>query len=229
LISTNPFEHLTGDDRPAQEERRPPHEWTDNEVVALLAASKQLATKPEARYDYSPILQLIALLGLRLGEALGLRWEDFDKQASVLHVRRQWTRAGEYGPTKTRAGTRRIAIPSDLKDELIALRLRSGFSKETDPVFASQRGTPLGHRNVTRRGFEPAARQAKLEGVTLHDLRHAAASRLISAGLDPVTVASVLGHEDANVTLAVYAHLYDRQRADEAVRLALAGGAARDV
>jgi hypothetical protein len=39
-----------------------------------------------------------------------------------------------------------------------------------------------------------------------------------------VTVAAVLGHEDANVTLRVYAHLYDRARSDEAVREALAAG-----
>jgi integrase len=58
--------------------------------------------------------------------------------------------------------------------------------------------------------------------LTFHDLRHAAASRLIAAGLDPVTVAAVLGHEDPNVTLRVYAHLYDRRRSDEAVRSALA-------
>jgi integrase len=67
-------------------------------------------------------------------------------------------------------------------------------------------------------------KEAKLEGVCFHDLRHAAISRLIAGGLDPVTVAAVLGHEDATVTLKIYAHLYDRQQKDEAVRLALAGG-----
>ena len=53
---------------------------------------------------------------------------------------------------------------------------------------------------------------------------HAAASRLIDAGLDPVTVAAVLGHEDPHITLRVYAARFNRQRRDEAVRLALAGG-----
>ncbi|MBA3844183.1 MAG: tyrosine-type recombinase/integrase [Actinobacteria bacterium] len=86
-------------------------------------------------------------------------------------------------------------------------------------------GTPLGHRNVSRRGFEPARDLAGLpSSLTFHDLRHAAASRLIGARLDPVTVATVLGHEDPTVTLRVYAHLWDRERTDEAVRLAFAGG-----
>jgi hypothetical protein len=39
-----------------------------------------------------------------------------------------------------------------------------------------------------------------------------------------VTITSVLGHEDAKVTLKAYGHLYDRERTDEAVRAALAGG-----
>jgi len=43
--------------------------------------------------------------------------------------------------------------------------------------------------------------------LTFHSLRHAAASRLINAGLDPVAVADVLGHEDATTTLKVYARL----------------------
>jgi integrase len=156
---------------------------------------------------------------------LGLQWQDFDKDAGVLQVARQWLRSGEYGPTKTKAGTRRIALPADVREELVVLRLRSQFSQDGHPVFASRTGTPLGHRNVTRRGFEPAAKNASLDEVTFHDLRHAAASRLIDAGLDPVTVASVLGHEDASITLKVYAHRFNRQSRDEAVRLALTAAA----
>jgi len=222
LIAASPFAVLTDDDRPAREEKQPAHEWTNEEVEALLAASTTLAAKRESRYDYTPLLRLVALLGLRKGEALGLKWMDFDKDEGLLHIRRQWTPAGAYGPTKTAAGVRRIALPTELTKELLELRVASGHSLDEHPVFASLTGTPLGHRNVTRRGFEPARDLAKLPGhLTLHDLRHAAASRLIGAGLDPVTVATVLGHEDANVTLRVYAHLYDRQRSDDAVRDAL--------
>src|SRR5919204_639454 len=47
-----------------------------------------------------------------------------------------------------------------LRGELIALRLRSRFSRDDEPVFASRLGGPLGHRNVTRRGFEPARDRA---------------------------------------------------------------------
>jgi integrase len=225
LIPANPFDHLTTDDRPKRGEKSLEHEWTAEEVAALLDASVHLARKPESRYDYTLLLRVVATLGLRCGEVLGLRWEDFDKAGGFLHVRRQWTRYHEYGPTKTPAGVRRLALPADLRDELIARRLRSNHSQDGHPIFASHRGTPLGHRNVTRRGFEPARDLAGLpDSITFHDLRDAVASRLISAGLDPVTLATILGHEDPNVTLKVYAKLYDRRRTDETVRLALAGG-----
>jgi site-specific recombinase XerC len=227
-INSNPFAVLTDDDRPDRGEQAAAHEWTDEELAALFSASETLAAKRESRYDYTPLLRLVATLGLRKGEALGLRWEDFDKDAGVLHVRRQWLVSGEYGPPKTKAGTRRIALPADLRDLLIGLRLRSDWSPDEHPIFASLAGTPLGHRNVLRRGWEPARDLAGLQSsLTLHDLRHAAASRLINARLDPVTVAAVLGHEDATVTLKVYGHLWDCQRTDDDVRKALAGGAAR--
>ena len=222
-IRVNPYNQLTADDRPAPDEKTAAHEWSDEDVAALLAASAARAQRDIAKYDYTPVLRLTACVGLRKGEVLGLTWADFDKDDGYLHVRRQWTAVGAYGPTKTTAGERSIALPVDLRDELIALRLRSGYSQDEQPIFASHTGSPLGHRNVTRRGFEPARDDAKLPGhLTFHDLRHAAASRLIGAGLDPVTVASVLGHEDATVTLSVYGHLYNRRRTDEAVRAALA-------
>jgi integrase len=78
------------------------------------------------------------------------------------------------------------------------------------------------------RRWEPARDAAGLpSSLTLHSLRHAAASRLINAGVDPVTVAAVLGHEDAVTTLRIYGHLYDRQKTDDDVRKALAGGGSR--
>ena len=223
LIATNPFSALTVDDRPKPEEPKPAHEWSDDDVNTLLQASERLAARPESRYDYTPLLRVTATLGLRLGEVLGLRWEDFDKDAGTLHVRRQWTRFGEYAAPKTRAGVRRIAIPTDLRDELIALRLRSDHSRDAQPIFASKSGTPLMHRNVVRRGFEPIRNEAGLTNVTFHSLRGAAVSRLIRASLDPVTVADFIGHEDPHTTLRVYASLWDRQKTDEAIRLALGG------
>jgi integrase len=222
LIPANPFDVLLPDGRPARRERRRPHEWTPEEVDALIAGAGAVAAKKVSNYDYTPLIQLVATLGLRKGEALGLKRKDFDKDAGYLTVERQWSAYEEYTVPKTRAGIRTIALPHAVRDDLIALRLRSWYSGDDEPIFASNEGKPLAHANVSKRGFGAARDEAKLPShLTFHSLRHAAASRLIRAGLDPVTVADVLGHEDATTTLAVYAHLFDRKRTDEVVREAL--------
>jgi integrase len=223
-LPSNPFDMLDKDDRPKKGETERRHEWTSAEVDALLAASERLAAKKESRFDYSVLLRVVVTVGLRLGEVLGLQWQDFDREGGYLYVRRQWLRSGEYGPTKTPAGVREIALPPELREALIELRLRSRFSGDEDPIFASRIGTPLSHRNCTRRGWEAARDEAKLpKSVSFHDLRGAAASRLIDAGLDVVTVAEIVGHGDRGATLLKhYAGRFDKQRKDDAVRVALA-------
>ena len=222
-LASNPFDVLGDDERPTKAEKEQRHEWTTDEVDALLAASERLAAKKESRYDYSLLLRVAVTVGLRLGEVLGLQWQDFDKEGGYLYVRRQWLRSGEYGPTKTAAGVREIALPPELRDALIEHRLRSRYSGDADPIFASRIGSPLAHRNCTRRGFEAARDEAKLpKSVSFHDLRGAAASRLIDAGLDVVTVAEIVGHSDRGATLLKhYAGRFDKHRKDAAIRAAL--------
>jgi integrase len=104
LTTTNPVALLTSDERPAKNERREKHVWSDEEIAALIRAAAEIAGEPEARYDYAPLIRTALYTGLRQGELLGLQWRDLDLDEGVLYVRRQWTRSNEYGPTKTRAG-----------------------------------------------------------------------------------------------------------------------------
>jgi integrase len=235
-IESNPFTLLLPDDRPTRNgKRKKAYEWTSDELAALFAAARRLAVRkvaPEARpYDYSTLLLVTATLGPRLGEVLGLRWGDFEKgddaDSALLHIERQWLRSGEYGPVKTEAGERSLAVPADLREELIGLRLRSRYSGDEHPVFASRQGTPLQHRNVTRRGWEAARDEAGLSPeLTFHDLRHAVASRLIASGLDDAIIADQCGHEDTRTTRAIYGHVFDRHEKMAKVRAALHGAVA---
>jgi integrase len=75
---------------------------------------------------------------------------------------------------------------------------------------------------MSRRGFEPAVARAGMENVTFHDMRHAFASRMIARGIEPVTLAKLMGHEDIRETLNTYSHLWDRARTDDVVREAMA-------
>ena len=231
LIPSSPFSVLGADERPQDEDKEPPFDWTEAEIAALLDVSALIGAGRQGNRsrDYTPILRLAALLGLRIGEILALRWQDFEKDvglSGLLHVRHNLRRDRTLGPTKTKAGKRDLPLSPELRDELIALKLASAHSQEGDFIFATKSGQALDYRNVYRSGWEAARDAAGLPGhLSLHQLRHAAASRLIAAGVDPVTVAAFLGHKDVRETLNTYAHLFDKQDKHQAILLALAGAA----
>jgi integrase len=220
-VPGNPCDKLSRDDRPRDETVEEIHVWSDTEIEALIEAAERMARQAESRYDYAPLIRTALYTGLRLGELLGLQWQDVDLHEGVLHVRRQWTRMYEYGPPKTRAGFRRLPLSDEMKQQLAELKLRSRYSGDSDPIFPARNGRPLGHRNVTRRGFEPAAEKAGIEGVTFHDMRHAFASRMISRGISSTVLAKLMGHESSAITEKVYVHLFDQVRTDDAVREAM--------
>jgi integrase len=225
LLGSNPYLALTRDDRPdASLGRREVYEWSQEEIGALLQAAEARAEKIEARYDYSTLIRTAVFTGLRLGELLGLQWQDIDFENSVLHVRRQWTRMRELAPPKTKKGVRRVPLSADMVALLRRHRVASERSQDNDFVFASRNGGPLSHRNVQRRGFEPARDLAGLpDQVTFHDLRHAFASIAASRGVQIHVLSEVMGHSNIGVTQQVYVHLYDRAKAEASFRTAMAG------
>jgi integrase len=221
LIAVNPCNLLRKDERPARGERRVEPDFSDEVFDRLFAAAKEIAGQSTSRQDYEFLLRLTQRLALRLGETLGLQWGDLDKERGVLHIRRQWLRGGEYGDPKTADGKREILLPTGLQNELLALRLASPHSADTDPVFSSREGTPLSHRNVVRRGLEAAVTKAGLPNIQFHDLRRAGISRWIANGVDPVLAAKMAGHRDARITIAIYTKLYNAEAQAEAVRAAI--------
>jgi len=222
LIGSNPYRVLTSDERPQQQGRRPAHEWSEEEIEALLTAATKLAARRDAKTDYTPILKVAIECGLRLGELLGLEWADIDLDERVLRVERQWTLTGELTTPKTKAGIRRVPLGGEMVSFFRQLRLASKHSLDTDPVFASKTGGRLRHRNVQRRAFEAARDLAGLpEELRFHDMRHAFASRCASRGVPIGTLSSVLGHADVSITQRVYVALYDRASAEEAFRAAM--------
>ena len=204
-------------------------EWSRQTITDLIQASEHLARQPEARYDYSPLIRVLALTGLRVSEALALRTQDVDLLSGRLFVRHSLTRGGKLSTTKTVAGNR--IVP--LSDELVRVfaRLIPAEAEQDDFVFASRSSSKraISYWNFRSRGFQPALVQAGLngKGIGVHQLRHAAVSLMASAGMTLVEVASIVGHSDPSVTAKVYAHLFDRSDVEERVRAAQAslGGA----
>ena len=85
-------------------------------------------------------------------------------------------------------------------------------------VFTSPIGTPLDPRNVTRE-FRSMLIAASVPLVRFHDLRHTAATLLLSQGVDPRTIMETLGHSQISLTLNTYSHVLPALQAAAADKL----------
>jgi integrase len=131
---------------------------------------------------------------------------------------------------KTPTAVRAVVLSPQLGRLLMGHReaaLARGFARSSDPVFASEVGTPLGHDNVRERGLGAAVRRAGLEdagrpGLTMHSCRDTFASHLIiDLGLDVVQVSRQLGHANPAITAKTYARMFDEARHADAIRTAM--------
>jgi len=113
-----------------------------------------------------------------------------------------------FGPTKSHKD-RVIVLPKFLRDALSA-HLAEHVPAESDAlVFTSPKGEPLRISNWRRRVWRPACEESGMpDGLRIHDLRHTAASLLVSAGANVKVVQRHLGHSTATQTLDRYAHLF---------------------
>lgn len=73
-------------------------------------------------------------------------------------------------------------------------------------MFTTEAGTPLDGCNVNRT-FKAILRRAGLPAIRYHDLRHTAATLLLTQGVDPRTIMETLGHSQISLTLNTYAHV----------------------
>lgn len=185
--------------------------WGPAEVQRFLRACETSASR------YGPALALLVLTGLRVGELLGLTWNDIDLGAGVLHVRRQLTfvdRRPVEGPPKSRSGLRTIALPER------AVRLLQGLPRDGVAVF------PQAHPEGLRTTLRRLCARHGLPPVAVHDLRAIHATLLAAAGLEVRAVQHRLGHSDPRLTLKHYTRLLrdSERRAAEALDRALAAG-----
>ena len=168
-----------------------------------------------------PLVTVALATGMRRGELLGLQWGDVDMDAASLKVERsvEETKAGlRLKTTKTKNGRRTISLPASaieaLKSRRAALRedrLNLGLGRESacTPVFGAPEGGLCSPDNLSR-DWRRLVKSHALPSVMFHALRHTHCSALIAAGLDVVTISRRLGHGSPNVTLTVYAHLFQK-------------------
>jgi len=154
--------------------------------------------------------ELLATTGLRVSEALALRWRDvqLDGDRASVKVRRACVN-GSYGPPKSRHGRRDVPLGFELVRALRARRLASEWASDDDLVFPAQNGHSMSSRNLRRRTLAPAVEEAGAAWAGFHAFRHFCASALIAEGRNIVQVSRWLGHGSPAFTLNVYAHLLD--------------------
>jgi len=192
--------------KPKPEEIRP---LDAEQAKRLLEASR--GTRLEALY----VLAVTA--GLRVGELLGLKWEDVDLGSMTLRVRRTRSQA-RSGPTFTAPKNgkgRNIKLTLRAAEALKchraaqnAARLKAGSLWQDDNlVFSTMTGKPLDFRNLATASFKPLLKKAGLPDIRFHDLRHTCATLLLSRGHHPKLVQELLGHASVAMTLDRYSHV----------------------
>ncbi len=221
LIPRNPVEGVD----PMKEHKQEMHLWTSAEAVTFLDTARS--------HRLYALFYLAMSTGMRRGELLGLRWQDV--KGGALHIRQSLTVVSNQiaiSVPKTEKGKRRVAVSPDVETELETHRKRQESERqvlgnlwpENDLVFRTEVGTPIHPRNLERTWYT-LQKSAKVTKVRLHDLRHLHASLAIQQGMDAKVLADRLGHSRASLTLDVYTHLFDEQRANSAVSLSvLLGG-----
>jgi integrase len=147
------------------------------------------------------------MTGMRRGEICALKWEDFDENNGTLHIRRSvHYEHGEpvTGDTKTSEGNRTIVLPATVLEMLIDRKKRIGGEWIFPDPFKAKR--PVIPQSAYIR-LQKALKEAGLPHIRFHDLRHSFATMAASNGVDPRTLAGVLGHTNASFTLDVYTHV----------------------
>ena len=218
LISYNPAAELALPKVPRPVVRP----WEPDELGAFLdhAAADPLGS----------MFELIAMTGLRRGEACGLRWVDVDLQRRALTVRQQVVQLGHeviVGPPKTAGSKDRLVdLDEQTVGTLLAHRLEQDERRaawgsawvDSGLVFAREDGSGW-HPDYVSAQFGRLIRTAGLRQVRLHDLRHGQASLMLAAGVPLAVVSKRLGHSSVSLTADTYSHLLEgvgRQAAEAA-------------
>jgi integrase len=183
VVEHNVVRDLDREDRPGVQRKSEPRYLSADELERLLARMGN---------TFRPIAATCAYAGLRLLEALGLRWRDIDLKTGTLTVSAQLGPDGFRAPLKTPTSAVTVPVLPRLADELRAHRSRVAgrgllYVQPDALVFTTSRGRPHGRRNVLRAVYA-AGDAAGLNGdgrepVGVHDLRHSFVAVALAAGL----------------------------------------------
>lgn len=156
-------------------------------------------------------LLICMFTGLRLGEICALRWEDISFSDQTIYVRRTMQRIQTKDdpdrktkivitPPKSGSSFRKIPIPREL------VKILYSYRENQDGYVLTGRQDAWVEPRTMERHFEKVLRQAGIERVNFHALRHTFATRCVEMEFDVKSLSEILGHANVNITLNRYVH-----------------------
>ena len=209
----------------AVKERLIPRNPTDDCIAPKVRKVEMKTLRPEHLKSYLdaadargvlPMFYLELVSGLRKGELVALLWDDLDIQNRTISVSKQYIKNPSGKLTlsrpKTETSVRRVSIPQEAVDLLIQEHEKH---PENPYMFPSSATGEMYYPDSVVKLHEKILKDAGLEHIRFHDLRHTFATLALQNGVDIKTVSSMLGHYDAGFTLRTYTHA-TRQMQDQA-------------
>lgn len=188
------------------------HLWTSAQFQCFMDTLK---TNAPMYKKYGTLFMVLFCSGMRIGELLALTVKDVDFQADTISISKTLIRLkGQDIVTtpKTSKGNRIIAMPGSVMSMLREYVDAILPIRNEDRIF----NIP---RTSIRAILDRTTKLANLPIITIHDLRHSHASFLIEKGFSIIAIRDRLGHENVQITLQTYSHLYPNKQQEIAAAL----------
>ncbi len=210
LIVSNPAERV----QPPRA-KKPKRRSYDDEQTKILLENLEKLTVEDTKYKVAIILTIFT--GVRLGELMGLEWQDVDFRNGIISINRSSQYLSDMGVftkvPKTEISIREIAIPEFIISLLEEYKLWYEDQKliygelwtNSDRLFVQADGKPM-HPSSISKWFVKYVGTIGLPVINFHGLRHTNASLLVAQNVDIAVVSARLGHAQISTTLDFYVH-----------------------
>lgn len=210
LIVANPAERVQ-----PPKARKSKRRSYDDEQTKILLENLELLSSEDTKYKVAIILTVFT--GVRLGELMGLEWQDVDFKNGIISINRSSQYLSDMGVftkvPKTESSIREIAIPEFIISLLEEYKLwyeeqKSVYGElwtNSDRLFVQADGKPM-HPSTISKWFVKYVGQIGLPVINFHGLRHTNASLLVAQNIDIAVISARLGHAQISTTLDFYVH-----------------------
>ena len=192
-------------------------------------ADEQAKFIQEVRQSYYGDVYILGFAtGMRIGEMLALTWDDIDFVNETVHINKTLVcrkspddlkRTTTVGPPKTKSSNRKIPLlPNIIKLLKVRKELQESLYGKLDLVFCTLKKLHISTETV-KADFYRTIRQAEIEGVSLHSLRHTFATRCLENGVELRVVQEFLGHSSIDMTANLYTHVLPDKKKSSMMKL----------